>query len=111
MTDPANSRRQFLKTGASTAAASVLAGGIAAAQQSAPSAPQPDQHPALSPAREVQDDYSGFFRFKPSRGNDPDSPFYLGKLVPGFRAASAGPAPFVAPDLDKLPYELKNGVK
>ena len=53
----------------------------------------------------------GFSRFKPSRGNDPDSDYYLGKLMPGFRPASEGPAPFEAPDLDRLPFTMKDGVK
>ena len=58
-------------------------------------------------------EYDGFSRFEPSRGNDPDSDYYLGKLVPGFRKPEDGPAPFVAPDLEKLPYhdeERRQGV-
>ncbi len=39
-------------------------------------------------------------------GNDPDSPFYLGKTVPGFRTVADGHAPFIAPDLDKLPWKM-----
>jgi hypothetical protein len=59
----------------------------------------------------VKAEYDGFSRFKPSRGNDPDSDFYLGKLVPGFRKPEDGPATFVAPDLEALPFKMKNGVK
>ena len=33
------------------------------------------------------------------------------KLVPGFRSTADGPAPFVAPDLEKLPWKMKQGVK
>ena len=48
---------------------------------------------------------------RPSRGNDPQSEFYLGKLVPGLRDPAEGPAPFVAPDIEKLPFVVKGGVK
>ncbi|MHB8899193.1 MAG: copper oxidase, partial [Thermoguttaceae bacterium] len=59
----------------------------------------------------VQAEYDGFSRFKPSRGNDPDSDYYLGKLVPGFRQADDGPAPFIAPSLETLPCTIQDGVK
>jgi len=53
----------------------------------------------------------GFSRFKPSRGNNPDSDYYLGKRMPGFRSVEAGPAAFLTPDLEKLPWKLVNGAK
>jgi FtsP/CotA-like multicopper oxidase with cupredoxin domain len=101
-----DNRRSFLKKG-SLAAAGLLATSAANSQTHAeePLYDNP-QHPA-----HVEAEYEGFSRFKPSRGNDPDSDFYLGKLVPGFRMAAAGPAPFEAPGLDKLSYEVKEGVK
>ena len=118
-------RREFLKTGLSAAAAGALTAG-------AVSAAQPPGHkmdgmkmdgmpmdgmkmdaadpnatpPAVPPESDVTAEYDGFSRFKPSRGNDPDSPYYIGKEVPGFRSAAAGPAPFEAPDLDKLPFTM-----
>ena len=99
----AEPRRQFLQAGAAAAAGAVAAGTArpAAAQGSVGgTTPVP-----------VRDEYDGFSRYKPSRGNDPDSPYYLGKLVPGFRKAEEGPAPFVAPDLDKLPFTMEGGRK
>lgn len=98
-----SSRRDFLAKGTVAAAAGALISQVASegtAQERSPVA-----------ATEVRDEYEGFSRFKPSRGNDPDGNFYLGKLVPGFRTPDHGPAPFVAPDLEKLPFRMRNGVK
>ena len=39
----------------------------------------------------VKADYDGFSRYKPTRGNDPESDYYIGKLVPGFRKPEDGP--------------------
>ncbi len=125
-------RRDFLKKSA-IAAGGAFAGGVLANQanaQSIQSGPlihsasnQHDNHgsghrmPApignASANRPVGDaeEFDGFSRYQPSRGNDPDSDYYLGKLVPGFRSAAAGPAPFVAPDLQKLPWKMVNGAK
>ncbi|MEZ5940235.1 MAG: copper oxidase [Planctomycetaceae bacterium] len=110
-------RREFLKHGAFVAAA--LTGGTVAAQevpshsghtvdsQPAPPLPATVQHRH----QHVEAEYGGFSRYVPSRGNDYTSDYYLGKMVPGFRTAEEGPAPFLAPDLDRLPYTTKNGVK
>ncbi|GIW97081.1 MAG: hypothetical protein KatS3mg111_0414 [Pirellulaceae bacterium] len=70
-----------------------------------------DKPPAERREPAIRDEYDGFHRYRPSRGNDPDSDFYLGKLVPGFRSASEGPAPFIAPDLPKLPWKMVRGAK
>ena len=120
-----DSRRTFIKTSTLAAAAAVT--GVASAQRPALALPQDGvsgdmKHgempaPLGAPNAEpkspggVQDVIDGYSRFKPGRGNDPDSDYYIGKLMPGFRPASAGPAPFEAPDLDKLPFQLKSGVK
>lgn len=115
MTAPDN-RRVFLKKG-SLAAAGLLGTATAAASQAgAPEQGIQDPTPsenreAPQPPPHVKTVYDGFSRYEPSRGNNPDSDFYLGKLVPGFRKVEDGPAPFVANDLDTLPYEMKNGVK
>ncbi len=114
-------RRQFLKQG--TFAAAALSTGAAFSQESVPTAGR-DLHTehqhgpflTLPPSVEhkydhVAAEYEGFSRYVPSRGHDPDSDYYLGKLVPGFRTIADGPAPFVAPDVDKLPWEMKNGAK
>jgi FtsP/CotA-like multicopper oxidase with cupredoxin domain len=111
-------RRDFLKQG--TMAAVAVATGKAIAQDgqsehqhhapptlAAPARPQSVEHKH----DHVQAEYDGFSRYVPSRGNDPDSDYYIGKLVPGFRKAEAGPVEFNAPDLDKLPFKMKDGVK
>lgn len=119
--DKTDSRRSFLKV--SSAAAAMGLTGQAMAQDSKkmpalpsdPDAPPPigDQsaEPNIPKDSDAAAEMDGFSRFKPSRGNSPDSPYYLGKMMPGFRPASAGPAPFVAPDLDKLPWKMVNGAK
>ncbi|KAA0131571.1 copper oxidase [Gimesia chilikensis] len=108
-----SSRRAFLKNGTMGTFAALSVGTPAAAalskeQHDSPSAQaskkQADQH-------EVQDEYDGFSRYRPSRGHDPDSDYYIGKRVPGFRNPADGPAPFIANDLDKLPWKMKNGAK
>jgi len=66
---------------------------------------------ATARSYEVKAEYQGFSRYVPSRGNDPSSPWYLGKMVPGFRDPSAGPAPFVAPDTPKLSPRRVDGWK
>ena len=93
-------RRSFLKTGLSAAAAGGVAGASSYGQGTRETA-----------GGDVREEYDGFSRFEPSRGNDPDSKYYIGKEVPGFRPAADGPAPFVAPDLETLSFKIKNGVK
>lgn len=109
-------REFFAKTTAAAAGVSFLASHTEAeGHQPGPKseAPQgePEAKPSVPASAAVREDYEGFSRFKPNRGNDPDSDYYLGKLVPGFRGAADGPAPFVAPDLDKLPWKMVNGAK
>ncbi|MFN3159198.1 MAG: multicopper oxidase domain-containing protein [Rubinisphaera brasiliensis] len=107
MTQPAShDRRDFLQTGLLAAAAATGSGHLL--QRSAAAAQQDRSH---SVPNHVQAEYEGFSRFRPSRGNDPESDYYLGKLVPGFRKVEDGPAPFVAPDLEKLPFKERNGAK
>lgn len=112
-------RRHFLQQGTLAAAAGMLGSGAVAAPARLLAAPEPDGTPAITAPAEprhdhredAEEDFNGFSRYRPSRGDDPDHEYYLGKLVPGFRAAADGPAPFVAPDLDKLPWEMNNGAK
>lgn len=125
MTSPED-RRKFLKAGSIAAATGFvgnLLGRNASAQQpmnhqemnhgSAMPAPigNASAEPNIPDSSNVQTEYDGFSRFKPSRGLDPDSDYYIGKLVPGFRKAEDGPAPFEAPDIPKLPYKMDGGVK
>ncbi len=114
-------RRDFLKSGTFAAAGLLATAATAKGSAILESQDPPHAHPTREPAKSslqdpeapshVQAEYEGFSRFKPTRGNNPDSDFYLGKLVPGFRKPEEGPAPFVAPDLDKLPFKMVNGVK
>ena len=119
-------RRKFLKVGSFAAATGFvgnLLGRDANAQEPMQHSgmkqhdnmPQPignaSARPEIPASSEVAAEYEGFSRFKPSRGLDPDSDYYIGKLVPGFRKASDGPAPFEAPDIPTLPYKMDNGVK
>ncbi len=122
--DKKSERRNFLKTSA-LAASGALYGGLvgnqsAAAQDHAHKIPEMQQGNKLpaplgdpNAGKHLGDpeEYDGYSRFKPTRGNDPDSDYYLGKLMPGFRSSDAGPAPFEAPDLGKLPWKMVNGVK
>ena len=98
---PTQPRRHFLQNGVIAAAA------VASGQTFAET---PDKSQSKESPK-VADEYDGFSRYKPSRGNDPDSDYYLGKLVPGFRSIDAGPAPFIASDLQKLEYRERNGAK
>jgi FtsP/CotA-like multicopper oxidase with cupredoxin domain len=111
-------RRAFLKQGGLVAGVAGIAGaaaqdGSSAADQSEAAArPAPPLPPSVKHRHtHVQASYDGFSRYVPSRGNDPDGDFYLGKSVPGFRLHDQGPAPFVAPDIPHLPFKHKNGVK
>lgn len=118
---PPEDRRRFLK--ASSLAAAGLSGGILRQASGGPrraipadSDPptmvgNPEATTEIPKSSDAVAEIDGFSRFRPSRGNSPDSDYYLGKLMPGFRTATAGPAPFVAPDLDKLPWKMVNGAK
>ena len=119
MSEP-TARREFLKTSAFGAAAAFT--GAASAQTASEPGMQPmpgmkgggpmpppigkaDHQPTAPEGVEAEID--GFSRFVPGRGNNPDSDYYLGKLMPGMH----GNAEFVAPDLDKLPWKMKDGAK
>lgn len=116
-------RRDFLKTSAAAAGGAIIAGlnnPIATAQHIHDSTTMsaegsatttPLGNPEQGRTANVQEHFEGFSRFKPSRGNDPESAYYLGKLVPGFRSVDLGPAPFEGPDLGKLPWKMVNGAK
>jgi len=103
-------RREFLQNGLWAAAAIVGSEAVLRPSLAMGAEPSQTEIPATLPPH-VQAEYDGFSRFQPSRGNDPDSDFYLGKLVPGFRKVEDGPAPFVAPDLEKLKFTERNGAK
>jgi FtsP/CotA-like multicopper oxidase with cupredoxin domain len=48
---------------------------------------------------------------KPGESGPTSSASYLGKLVPGLRAAGLAPVPVMTPDLPKLPYKMVDGFK
>jgi len=52
-----------------------------------------------------------FSRTHPSPGGPVGSPTDRGKLVSGFRSPTEPPIAVTMPDLEKLPWKLKNGVK
>lgn len=123
MTD-STPRRDFLKHSTIGVAAAALTGAASAHEgtpgmkhdgmkHGEPKLPAPVGNADAAPVapQGVEAVMDGYSRFKPSRGNSPDSDYYLGKLMPGFRPAADGPAPFEAPDLDKLPYKMVDGVK
>lgn len=117
-------RREFITKGtvaAATGVSAAMLASVASAQEAMKMehghrhSPKPigsaDAKPNIPAGTDVQEEYDGYSRFKPGRGHDPDSDYYLGKLVPGFRKAEDGPAPFDAPDLEKLPWKMVNGAK
>jgi manganese oxidase len=92
-------RRDFLRSGSLAAAGLVGAAGAGTggAEPADTKKPEP-QH------GEYPRDHAG-------PGGPVGSPTDRGKLVPGFRKASEPPVPVETPDLAKLPYELRDGVK
>ncbi len=123
-----NQRRQFLKTSAIAAGGALYGGFISSAAAQEHEREMPGMEPMPKTKHESQmpkpigdpnadrpssdrEKYDGYSRYQPGRGNDPDSDYYLGKLMPGFRSADAGPTPFEAPDLEKLPWKMVNGAK
>jgi FtsP/CotA-like multicopper oxidase with cupredoxin domain len=95
--DHPSTRRNFLGTGSTIAAGTVVAGVSRAA-----GAPGPPQAPEPDP------DYP---RDRPSAGGPVGSPTDRGKLVPGLRQPGLPPVSVVAPDVPKLPWTLRDGAK
>ena len=94
------SRRNFIHGGA-LATAGLLTGAAAHAGQ------PPDKEPHKHDAQGTE----SFPRDRPSSGGPVGSATDRGKLVPGRRAASEPPVPVEAPDLTRLFWEMKDGVK
>src|SRR5262245_49591655 len=100
---PETTRRQFLAGG-------VAAAGVAVAAQAA----QPEK--VTQPPREVSGHahhaHGGDYpRDRAGPGGAVGSPTDRGKLVPGLRKPGEPPVPVVTPDLPKLPFKMKDGVK
>lgn len=104
-----NSRRRFLTTGFGVAAGALTQQSATAMETSA--TPQRNQEPHQSQGDSVEQRFGDFDRFRPSRGVDPDSDYYCGKLVPGFRSATDQPVGVTVPDLTKLPFKMVDGAK
>lgn len=101
MTDKKNSRRNFISAGSAFTLASLLG----KEAQAAAIAPQ------VSLSHNDQSQFHEYSRYKPSYGGPPGSKNYMGKLMPGLRAANQTPVPVHAPDLKKLEFKMVNGVK
>lgn len=106
-------RREFLQSSALAAGGAMLGLSSASAQdhRGEDRLPAPLGQPNEKSVSADVGEYDGFSRYAPSRGNSPDSDYYLGKLVPGRRSTVDGPAPFVTPDVEKLPWKIKDGAK
>lgn len=102
-------RRDFLAKG--TLVAAGLLGGTAAAQESAPGKPHQHEHLEHPPGHQMDPQFQEYSRFKPSYGGPPGSDTYLGKMVPGRTQAGQAPVPVTSPDLEKLSFTMKGGVK
>jgi FtsP/CotA-like multicopper oxidase with cupredoxin domain len=63
------------------------------------------------PTSAAEDADADYPRDHPGVGGPVGSATDRGKLVAGFRKAGAPPIPVVTPDLEKLPFELIDGVK
>jgi len=94
---PSNSRREFLILGGAVAAGTGLAAG--------------GEPPARKDADPPAGGFGAYSRWKPTFGGPPSADHYLGKLVPGLRAARLPPVPVEMPDLPKLPFKMVGGVK
>jgi FtsP/CotA-like multicopper oxidase with cupredoxin domain len=92
-------RRNFLRAG--TIASAGLVTGAAALPAEEPPKPPPDHEHG-------KDEYP---RDRPGRGGPVGSASDRGKLVRGFRVAGLAPVPVETPDLPKLPFKMKDGVK
>jgi len=97
---PDTSRRDFLRGGSLATAA--LLGAAAGANGIAP--PDPPEHHHEAETGDFPREHSG-------KGGPVGSATDRGKLVPGLRKASEPPVLVTTPDLGKLPFQLKDGVK
>jgi FtsP/CotA-like multicopper oxidase with cupredoxin domain len=101
-------RRKFIASGSAAAAGALTAGvGIAAAQE------HHNHKDAASPVGAEHEHHAQgeFPRTRPGSGGPVGSATDRGKLVSGFRSPADPPVPVVMPDLEKLPWADKDGVK
>jgi FtsP/CotA-like multicopper oxidase with cupredoxin domain len=108
--NPDPNRREFLRNGAA-AAAGVLAAGAAQAADQGRSEPQATGTTPHAHGHEHAKAPQGFPRREPGRGGPVGSPTDRGKLVAGYRSSDDPPVSVETPDLPKLRWKLKDGVK
>jgi FtsP/CotA-like multicopper oxidase with cupredoxin domain len=99
--EPETTRRSFLKGG------TLAAAGLVATAAETP-AKQSQDHKHEHNHKHQQDDYP---RKRPGPGGPVGSATDRGKLVPGLRKAGEPPVSVITPDLPKLPFQMKDGVK
>lgn len=100
--DKETSRRGFVFGGAAATATLVAAGAAQGGDE-----PQEHQHDH----KKQQHNHGEFPRDHPGPSGPVGSAADRGKLVPGRRGAGEKPVPVETPDLTKLFWEMKNGVK
>lgn len=108
------SRRSFLRSGTAVSAGLLGLSGAAAAEPSekkptppaAPPEPVHKHEPKPAAATEIE-----FPRTRLGRGGPVGSATDRGKLVSGYRGVDEKPAPVETPDVTKLFWEMKDGVK
>jgi len=116
MAAPAN-RRDFIRQTGAAAAGVVAAASPSLLAAQAPSSPtendKPEAHAQGKDIDHHQHDAheKEFPRVGVGRGGPVGSATDRGKLVSGYRAASEPPVPVVMPDVGKLSWEFKDGVK
>jgi FtsP/CotA-like multicopper oxidase with cupredoxin domain len=96
-----SSRRRFLLGGTALTAGLLTAGTVSEGRGAEPN---PHKH-------EHDHDHASFPRDHAGPGGPVGSATDRGKLVPGRRAATLAPVPVGTPDLARLPWRMKDGVK
>ena len=106
--DNETSRRDFLRGGAVVAAGAVATGAAPDAQGAQD---PPKKEDAGKHDHKHQHGNTDYPRERPGLGGPVGSASDRGKLVPGLRKAGLPPVPVVTPDLPKLPFKMKDGIK
>jgi FtsP/CotA-like multicopper oxidase with cupredoxin domain len=106
--DQENTRRDFLLHGG-LVTAGLLAAGTASGLQAGEKAVKDKKE--VSGDKKKKDEHQGYPRGRPGPGGPVGSATDRGKLVGGHRKPGDPPVPVVTPDLPKLPWKMKKGVK
>jgi FtsP/CotA-like multicopper oxidase with cupredoxin domain len=104
--DSEATRRQFMRAGGIAAAGIISGQAVQIAEGQEPSV-----EPSAHQEHDTQNQESDFPRLHAGRGGPVGTPTDRGKLVSGYRSPTDPPVPVVMPDLDKLPWKMKNGAK